>query len=54
MENQKSGYGIMGMTTNQSYLRNSDLGGMRQSLTKTFDEICILGLNCNSLKKRLN
>jgi len=36
---QKSGYGIVGMITNHSYLDNPTFRGMRQSLMKTFDEI---------------
>jgi len=46
-----SGYGIIGMITNHSYLDNPTFRGMRQSLMKTFDEICILDLHGNSLKK---
>jgi len=48
---QKSGYGIVGMITNHSYLDNPTFRGMRQSLMKTFDEIYILDLHGNSLKK---
>jgi len=48
---QRSGYGIVGMITNHSYLDNPTFRGMRQSLTKTFDEIYILDLHGNSLKK---
>ncbi len=48
---QKSGYGIVGMITNHSYLDNPTFRGMRQSLIKTFDEIYILDLHGNSLKK---
>ncbi len=48
---QKSGYGIVGMITNHSYLDNPTFRGMRQSLMKTFDEIYILNLHGNSLKK---
>jgi len=47
----KSGCGIVGMITNHSYLDNPTFRGMRQSLTKTFDEIYILDLHGNSLKK---
>ncbi|MCK4639799.1 MAG: DNA methyltransferase [Candidatus Marinimicrobia bacterium] len=46
-----SGYGIVGMITNHSYLDNPTFRGMRQSLMKTFDEIYILDLHGNSLKK---
>jgi len=48
---QMSGYGIVGMITNHSYLDNPTFRGMRQSLMKTFDEIYILDLHGNSLKK---
>jgi len=46
-----SGHGIVGMITNHSYLDNPTFRGMRQSLMKTFDEIYILDLHGNSLKK---
>jgi len=39
------------MITNHSYLDNPTFRGMRQSLMKTFDEIYILDLHGNSLKK---
>ncbi|MCI0514057.1 N-6 DNA methylase, partial [candidate division KSB1 bacterium] len=48
---QKSGAGIVGMITNHSYLDNPTFRGMRQSLMQTFDEIYILDLHGNSLKK---
>lgn len=48
---QKSGFGIVGMVTNHSYLDNPTFRGMRQSLIKTFDEIYILDLHGNSLKR---
>lgn len=48
---QKSGYGMVGMITNHSYLDNPTFRGMRQSLLKTFDEIYILDLHGNGLKK---
>ncbi len=48
---QKSNYGIVGMITNHSYLDNPTFRGMRQSLMKTFEEIYILDLHGNSLKK---
>lgn len=48
---QKAGYGIVGMITNHSYLDNPTFRGMRQSLMKTFDEIYIIDLHGNSLKK---
>lgn len=48
---QTSGHGVLGMITNHSYLDNPTFRGMRQSLMKTFDEIYILDLHGNSLKK---
>lgn len=48
---QKSCYGIVGMITNHSYLDNPTFRGMRQSLMKTFEEIYILDLHGNILKK---
>jgi predicted helicase len=48
---QTSGFGIVGMITNHGYLDNPTFRGMRQSLMKTFDEIYILDLHGNSLKK---
>ena len=47
----KAGRGIMAMITNHSYLDNPTFRGMRQSLLKTFDEIYILDLHGNSLKR---
>ncbi len=47
----KNGWGIVGMITNHSYLDNPTFRGMRQSLMKTFNEIYILDLHGNSLKK---
>jgi predicted helicase len=47
----KAGKGIVGMITNHSYIDNPTLRGMRQSLLKTFDEIYVLDLHGNSLKK---
>ena len=47
----KAGAGIVGMITNHSYLDNPTFRGMRQSLMKTFNEIYILDLHGNSLKK---
>jgi len=48
---QKSGFGIVGMITNHGYLDNPTFRGMRQSLIKTFNEIYIIDLHGNSLKK---
>ncbi|MBD3337609.1 MAG: N-6 DNA methylase, partial [Candidatus Lokiarchaeota archaeon] len=48
---QKSGFGIVGMITNHSYLDNPTFRGMRQSLTQTFDEIYIIDLHGSSIRK---
>lgn len=48
---EKAGFGIAGMITNHSYLDNPTFRGMRQSLSETFNEIYIMDLHGNSLKK---
>ena len=48
---EQAGRGIVGMITNHSYLDNPTFRGMRQSLMHTFDDIYILNLHGNSLKK---
>ncbi len=47
----QEGEGILGFITNHSYLDNPTFRGMRQSLMNSFDEIYILDLHGNSLKK---
>jgi hypothetical protein len=47
----QAGRGVVGMITNHGYLDNPTFRGMRQSLMRTFDEIYILDLHGNSLKK---
>lgn len=47
----KAGRGIVAMITNHSYLDNPTFRGMRQSLLQTFDEIYVLDLHGNSLKR---
>ncbi len=47
----QAGRGVVGMITNHGYLDNPTFRGMRQSLMKTFDDIYILDLHGNSLKK---
>jgi len=47
----KAGQGVVGMITNHGYLDNPTFRGMRQSLMKTFNEIYILNLHGNSLKR---
>ncbi len=45
------GEGVLGFITNHSYLDNPTFRGMRQSLMTTFDEMHILDLHGNSLRK---
>lgn len=47
----KAGKGIIAMITNHGYLDNPTFRGMRQSLMSTFNEITILDLHGNSLKR---
>ena len=47
----QDGHGVVGMITNHSYLDNPTFRGMRRSLMRTFDEILVLDLHGNSLKK---
>ncbi len=47
----QAGQGIVGMITNHSYLDNPTFRGMRRSLMNTFNEIYLLDLHGNSLKK---
>ena len=49
----QSGEGLIGLITNHSYLDNPTFRGMRRSLMKTFNEIYILDLHGNSLKKEI-
>jgi len=48
---EQAGEGVLGFITNHSYLDNPTFRGMRQSLINSFDEIYILDLHGNSLKK---
>ena len=48
---ERAGRGVVGMITNHSYLDNPTFRGMRQSLMHTFDDIYILDLHGNALKK---
>ena len=45
------GEGVVGFITNHAYLDNPTFRGMRQSLMNSFDEIYILDLHGNSLRK---
>ena len=48
---EQKGRGLVGMITNHSYLDNPTFRGMRQSLMQSFDEIYVLDLHGNSLKR---
>ena len=48
---EQAGRGVVAMITNHSYLDTPTFRGMRQSLMNTFDDIYILDLHGNSLKK---
>ncbi|MBI4727120.1 N-6 DNA methylase, partial [candidate division TA06 bacterium] len=48
---EQAGQGAVGMITNHGYLDNPTFRGMRQSLMNTFDEIRVLDLHGNALKK---
>jgi len=48
---EQAGRGVVGMITNHSYLDNPTFRGMRQSLMRTFDDIYVLDLHGNALKK---
>ena len=47
----QAGEGVLGFISNHSYLDNPTFRGMRQSLMKSFDEIYVLDLHGNTLKK---
>ncbi len=47
----QAGEGLLGLITNHSYLDNPTFRGMRQSLIENFDELYLLDLHGNSLKK---
>lgn len=47
----QAGQGVVGIITNHGYLDNPTFRGMRQSLMNTFDEIRVLDLHGNTLKK---
>ncbi|MFH1927235.1 MAG: type ISP restriction/modification enzyme [Chloroflexota bacterium] len=48
---EQAGHGLVGMITNHGYLDNPTFRGMRLSLMETFDEIYVLDLHGNSLKR---
>ncbi|MFH1951591.1 MAG: type ISP restriction/modification enzyme [Pseudomonadota bacterium] len=47
----QAGEGVLGFITNHSYLDNPTFRGMRESLINSFNEIYLLDLHGNSLKK---
>jgi predicted helicase len=47
----QAGRGVVGMITNHGYLDNPTFRGMRQSLMQTFDDIYVLDLHGNALKR---
>ena len=47
----QAGEGVLGFITNHSYLDNPTFRGMRESLMNSFNEIHLLDLHGNSLKK---
>ncbi|MGD2088122.1 MAG: N-6 DNA methylase [Candidatus Aminicenantes bacterium] len=47
----EKGEGVVGFVTNHAYLDNPTFRGMRQSLLKDFNEIYILNLHGNAMKK---
>jgi hypothetical protein len=47
----EKGEGVVGFVTNHAYLDNPTFRGMRQSLMKDFNEIYILNLHGNAMKK---
>ena len=47
----QAGEGVLGFITNHSYLDNPTFRGMRESLMNSFDEMYLLDLHGNSLKK---
>jgi len=48
---EQAGRGVVGMITNHGYLDNPTFRGMRQSLMRAFDDIYVVDLHGNALKK---
>ena len=48
---EQAGRGVVGMITNHGYLDNPTFRGMRRSLMRTFDDIYLLDLHGNALKR---
>ncbi|MBI1326966.1 MAG: DNA methyltransferase [Alphaproteobacteria bacterium] len=51
---EKNGEGVLAYITNHSYLDNPTFRGMRWHLLNTFDEIYVLDLHGNALKKEVS
>ena len=49
---ERTGYGVIGMITNHSYLSGLIHRGMREELMKLFDEIYVLDLHGNALMEK--
>lgn len=49
----QSGFGVLGLITNHSFLDNPTLRGMRRSLLNSFDQIACINLHGNSAKKEV-
>lgn len=49
----KSGEGVIGLITNRSYIENITFPGMRESLVRSFDEIFILDLHGDLLRREV-
>jgi len=50
---EQAGRGVVGMITNHGYLDNPTFRGMRRSLMGTFDDIYVLDLHGNALKREV-
>jgi len=50
---EQAGRGAVGMITNHGYLDNPTFRGMRRSLMSTFDDIYVLDLHGNALKREV-
>ena len=48
---ERTGYGVVGLVTNNGYLDNPTFRGMRESLLKTFKRISVLDLHGSSKKR---
>lgn len=48
---EQTGHGVIGMITNHGYLDNPTFRGMRRSLMQSFDDIYVLDLHGNALKR---